>query len=84
MLDVACGTGDFSIAALKYGVHEVTAVDLSAEMLSKGRDKVHSKGLESKIKMVQGDSEALAFPDDTFDAATVAFGSGILSIWKQD
>lgn len=74
VLDVACGTGDFSIAALKYGVHEVTAVDLSAEMLSKGRDKVHSKGLESKIKMVQGDSEELAFPDDTFDAATVAFG----------
>lgn len=74
VLDIACGTGDFSIAALDAGAEQVTGVDISEKMLELGRKKLAEKGLQGRITLVQGDSEALGFPGDSFDAATVAFG----------
>jgi demethylmenaquinone methyltransferase/2-methoxy-6-polyprenyl-1,4-benzoquinol methylase len=43
-------------------------------MLAKGREKLVRKNLENIITLVQGDSEALQFDDQSFDAAMVAFG----------
>ena len=74
VLDVACGTGDFSIAALKSGAKQVTGVDISENMLASGRKKLAAKGLTDKIQLLTGDSEQLQFENDRFDAATVAFG----------
>lgn len=74
VLDVACGTGDFSIAALKSGATQVTGVDISENMLASGRKKMLDKGLRDRIKLLTGDSEHLQFADNHFDAATVAFG----------
>lgn len=74
ILDVACGTGDFSIAALKTGAAKVTGVDISEKMLEAGRKKMQAAKLSDRIELVTGDSEHLQFPDHTFDAATVAFG----------
>lgn len=74
LLDVACGTGDFSIAACKAGVKQVTGIDISANMVEIGKKKVHDAGLDARIDLRSGDSEQMEFPDATFDTVTVAFG----------
>jgi demethylmenaquinone methyltransferase/2-methoxy-6-polyprenyl-1,4-benzoquinol methylase len=74
ILDVATGTGDFAIAALKYKPSGVVGIDLSPEMLKKGQEKMVRKGLDHIIKLEVGDSENLKFQDNSFDAVTVAFG----------
>ncbi len=74
ILDVATGTGDFAIAALKTGADRVTGIDISAEMLAVGRRKITKLGLDPKIELQLGDSEALQFGNGSFDAVTVAFG----------
>ena len=74
ILDVATGTGDFAIAALKSGARKVTGIDISKEMVAVGKEKVKKLGLEDRIELMAGDSESIQFPDQSFDAATVAFG----------
>lgn len=75
MLDVATGTADFAIEAVRMGLDvHVTGVDISAGMLDVGREKISARGWNDKIDLIQGDSVALPFEDDTFDAYTVAFG----------
>lgn len=75
VLDVATGTADLAIKAERV-LHprSVVGIDLSAEMLEKGREKVDRRGLSSRISLIEGDAEDLPFDDDTFDAALVAFG----------
>ncbi len=43
-------------------------------MLAVGRKKIEEEDLTGRIEMIQGDSEALPFENDRFDAITVAFG----------
>lgn len=74
VLDIATGTGDLAINMTKTGATRIVGLDLSEGMLSVGRKKIDEKGLTGKIEMIQGDSEALPFEDNTFDAITVAFG----------
>ena len=74
VLDIATGTGDLAISIAKSGAKEIVGLDLSEGMLSVGRKKIKEENLENKIKMIQGDSEALPFSDNSFDAITVAFG----------
>jgi demethylmenaquinone methyltransferase/2-methoxy-6-polyprenyl-1,4-benzoquinol methylase len=74
ILDIATGTGDFAIAALKLDPQEVVGVDISEGMLSVGRDKMKKKGYDKRIRMELGDSEKLLFEDESFDALTVGFG----------
>jgi len=74
ILDVATGTGDLAIAALKLNPDEIVGIDISEKMLEKGRLKIRNKALEDKIKLQSGDSEAIPFPDEVFDGLTVAFG----------
>ena len=74
ILDVACGTGDFTIAALKTGATKIIGVDISVQMLEAGIKKINDKKLADKITLIEGDSENLQFEKNTFDACTVAFG----------
>ena len=74
LLDVATGTGDFAIAALKLKPSKIVAFDLSEQMLNVGRIKAEKLGLGQSIKFVKGDSEAMPFSDRQFDAITVGFG----------
>ncbi|HET8573318.1 MAG TPA: bifunctional demethylmenaquinone methyltransferase/2-methoxy-6-polyprenyl-1,4-benzoquinol methylase UbiE [Edaphocola sp.] len=74
ILDVATGTGDLAIAALRLHPEQVTGVDISEGMLAIGKKKITAKGLGHKIRLQSGDSEALAFPDKGFDAVTCAYG----------
>lgn len=74
LLDVACGTGDFSIAAYRSGVHRVIGIDISANMVEIGCRKIAEQGLDEHISLRIGDSEQMEFADATFDVVTVAFG----------
>ncbi len=75
LLDVATGTGDMAILAYQLIAPEkVTGIDISEGMLATGRKKVDALGLSEKIELKRGDSETINFPNDTFDAITVAFG----------
>ncbi|HEX9006938.1 MAG TPA: bifunctional demethylmenaquinone methyltransferase/2-methoxy-6-polyprenyl-1,4-benzoquinol methylase UbiE [Bacteroidota bacterium] len=75
ILDVATGTGDLAIAAMRLGPAEVIGVDIAEEMLRRGREKIARRGLSDRITLRQGEAERLDFPDGSFDAATVAFGA---------
>lgn len=74
VVDIATGTGDLAIALAKENVEHVVGIDISNGMLDVGRKKIKSQNLSENIDMVQADSEDLPYPDNTFDAATVAFG----------
>jgi demethylmenaquinone methyltransferase / 2-methoxy-6-polyprenyl-1,4-benzoquinol methylase len=74
ILDVATGTADLAIEALKLNPTKVTGVDLSAYMLKVGQEKIETQKLTHQIELVKGDSEHLQFVDNNFDAITVAFG----------
>jgi demethylmenaquinone methyltransferase / 2-methoxy-6-polyprenyl-1,4-benzoquinol methylase len=75
ILDVATGTGDFAITSYQILKPEkITGIDISEGMLDIGRKKIAKSGLENSIELLHGDSEAILFPDDSFDAVTVAFG----------
>ncbi len=74
ILDIATGTGDLAIMMAKNTNAKITGLDLSAGMLDVGRKKVKEAGLDSRIEMVQGDSENLPFQDNSFDCITVSFG----------
>ena len=75
LLDVATGTADFAIEAVRMGLDvHVTGVDISAGMLDVGREKIAARGWNDRIELIQGDSVALPFDDGSFDGFTVAFG----------
>jgi len=74
ILDVATGTGDFAIQALKLNPQKITGIDISEGMLGIGQKKVERLNLSHKIELLPGDSENLQFPENTFDAVTVGFG----------
>jgi len=74
VVDIATGTGDLAIALAKENIEHVIGIDISKGMLDVGRKKIKAQNLSKHIDMVQADSEDLPYPDNTFDAATVAFG----------
>ncbi len=74
LLDIATGTGDFAIEALKLQPEKVIGVDISEGMLEVGREKLKKKKLDDIIDLQLGDSEKLLFDNNIFDAVIVSFG----------
>lgn len=74
ILDVATGTGDLALAALRLKPEKIIGVDISEGMLQVGRKKMAARQLSHRIEMIQADSENLPFEENKFDAATVGFG----------
>jgi demethylmenaquinone methyltransferase / 2-methoxy-6-polyprenyl-1,4-benzoquinol methylase len=75
LLDVATGTADVAILAAQIlNPAKIVGIDISTGMLELGRKKLLKEGLEKQIELQTGDSEAINFPDASFDAVTVAFG----------
>ena len=69
-LDLGCGTGEMLKLILQKDPHkELCGIDLSEEMLAVAKSK-----LPEQVKLLLGDSEALPFPDNTFDCITISFG----------
>ena len=75
ILDVATGTGDFALTSYEIlKPAKITGIDISEGMLELGRKKIAKAGLDTHIELLNGDSEAILFEDNSFDAVTVAFG----------
>jgi demethylmenaquinone methyltransferase / 2-methoxy-6-polyprenyl-1,4-benzoquinol methylase len=75
LLDVATGTADVAImAASILNPQKIVGIDISTGMLDLGRKKLLKGGLDKQIELQTGDSEAINFPEASFDAVTVAFG----------
>lgn len=73
ILDVATGTADLAIEALKLNPDKIIGIDISTEMLKAGRKKIKKKRIEN-IELQEGDSENLNFHDEYFNAVMAAFG----------
>ncbi len=65
ILDVGCGTGNFSIKLAEMGC-KVTGIDVSEEMLNIAREKIKEKGLD--IEVYKMDVYQLDFADNSFEA----------------
>jgi demethylmenaquinone methyltransferase/2-methoxy-6-polyprenyl-1,4-benzoquinol methylase len=76
LLDLAGGTGDVAFRAIEAGGAglRATVVDINTDMLDVGRARAGERGLDDAITFVEGNAEALPFPDRSYDAVTVAFG----------
>ena len=72
VLDVACGTGELSLALARAGAARVVGLDFCRPMLEIARRKAveGSRGLP----FVEGDALRLPFADGSFDVVTIAFG----------
>jgi demethylmenaquinone methyltransferase/2-methoxy-6-polyprenyl-1,4-benzoquinol methylase len=76
LLDVAGGTGDIAFRVVDKGGPgtRATVCDINADMLGVGRNRAAAQHLDQQVSFVEGNAEALAFPDRIFDAYTIAFG----------
>jgi len=76
LLDVAGGTGDIAFRAAKAAGagFRATVCDINADMLQVGRERAAKAHLDDRVAFVEGNAEALAFPDRAFNAYTIAFG----------
>ncbi len=75
ILDVATGTADVAIMTYKLlRPKRIIGIDISEGMLELGRKKIAKLLLNKQIALQTGDSEAIKYSDNTFDAITVAFG----------
>jgi len=76
VIDLATGTGDLLIALLRQrpNITEAVGLDLSANMLEVCRRKLRRRGLTTRARLLCEDASATSFPENTFDAATMAFG----------
>ncbi len=75
VLDVATGTADVAIMCNKLlNPDKIVGVDISAGMLEQGDVKLAKLGLSNKITLQLSDGEKLPFPDNSFDAVTIAYG----------
>lgn len=75
IMDVATGTGDFAIQAYQIlRPKRLLGIDISEGMMNIGREKVKQAHLSEYISFMKEDCMRLSFPDNQFDAITVAFG----------
>ena len=72
VLDVACGTGDLSLALVAGAQAQVVGLDFCRPMLNIAAAKSSQRGLA--IPFVEGDALRLPFHDQSFDGASIAFG----------
>jgi len=76
LLDMAGGTGDIAFRAAKAAGSgfRATVCDINSDMLEVGRNRAAARELDDRVSFVEGNAEALAFPNSSFDAYTIAFG----------
>ena len=76
LLDAAGGTGDIAFRAAKDAGagFRATVCDINSDMLTVGRERAAARRAAERVSFVEGNAEALPFPDRNFDAYTIAFG----------
>jgi SAM-dependent methyltransferase len=71
VLDVGCGTGVVAVTAARRGA-KVSGLDLSPDLLQRARENAVTAGVD--IDFLEGDAEALPYPDATFNIVLSQFG----------
>ncbi len=76
VLDLAGGTGDFSLrfSPIVGAEGQVVLADINEAMLAVGRDRIIDKGADFNVEVAQVNAECLPFADNTFDCITIAYG----------
>lgn len=71
VLDVACGTGVVAITAALRGA-KVAGLDLTPALIERARKNAAIAGVD--VEFVEGDAEALPYPDGSFDVVLSQYG----------
>ncbi|RBI61793.1 SAM-dependent methyltransferase [halophilic archaeon] len=66
VLEIACGTGRFTVMLAERGAN-IVGLDISGPMLQQGRRKARNAGVADHLEFMRGDAGRLPFPDDHFD-----------------
>jgi len=66
VLEIACGTGRFTVMLAERGV-DIVGLDISGPMLQQGRKKAQTANVSHTLEFLRGDAARLPFPDDHFD-----------------
>ncbi len=74
ILDVATGSGDMILEIAKHGKMAITAIDISANMLTIACQKISHTYPDWEINFIQASAESIPLDTSTFDGACVAFG----------
>ncbi|TMK86000.1 MAG: class I SAM-dependent methyltransferase [Actinobacteria bacterium] len=72
VLDVGTGSGNTALAAARRGCR-AAGLDFVRPLLARARERSAAEGLG--LQLVEGDAQALPFPDETFDAVVSVFGA---------
>lgn len=72
VLDIGCGAGQLSLPAARAGA-VVTGVDIATNLIEQARTRAAEAGLH--IAFIEGDAEALALPDASFDLVFSLIGA---------
>jgi demethylmenaquinone methyltransferase/2-methoxy-6-polyprenyl-1,4-benzoquinol methylase len=88
-LDVACGTGDLSLALAERTGARIVGTDFCRPMLEIAARKATATN-DTEIPFVEGDALKLPFADASFDAVSIAFGlrnlssveAGLKELWR--
>jgi demethylmenaquinone methyltransferase/2-methoxy-6-polyprenyl-1,4-benzoquinol methylase len=73
VLDVATGTAGVAIALAAATEARITGVDISEEMLGRGRERVRTANLSNRIELEAAGAEALPYPSESFDAVSFTY-----------
>jgi demethylmenaquinone methyltransferase/2-methoxy-6-polyprenyl-1,4-benzoquinol methylase len=71
---VATGTADLALQASTLNPQHIIGIDIADQMLAVGRTKIATEKKSEQIQLLLGDSEAIQFEDQYFDAVTCAYG----------
>ncbi len=71
VLDVGCGTGVVAVTAARAGA-KVSGLDLSPALIDSARANARLAGVA--VNFIEGDAEALPYPDAEFDIVLSQFG----------
>jgi SAM-dependent methyltransferase len=71
VLDVACGTGVVAVTAARHGA-KVSGLDLTPALIERARENASIAGID--VECIEGDAEALPYPDGSFDVVLSQFG----------
>ena len=77
VVDVACGTGDLSLAFLDAPLdltQTVIGIDFTHQMLKEARRKAEAATVGDHLDLIQGDAQSLPLPDGCCDVVSIAFG----------